>query len=731
MSFSFARSDNIWWYSVTTEELEPEQLKELIETTVAAKKEDLPSGKLATFGTLPSPPDANGKGGGALRWDGNVLTVTGIEVEHDSGQMPFQEALDRLNAAGIIAILHTTPSHTTAHPRWRIWLPFSKPLPPHMRARMVNRVNGLLGGILARESWTVSQCFYFGRVDGVSFEIAEGDGDEHIDEADELDPGLPFQPAPGQPGKGGMGGKLGAPDYANMSEAELKNEIETGRHYHGPAVELLKRWEYLGVAQTDAEVNLRAVFDAVPQQLRTRKWSAAWGSIPRWAATVYTRAAKKKGVFLQGLVTFIGDDPQMRGAVRRNNFTHTIEVCDPFPPLPGQALNVRRALRDPTDIIRTLLFVQQNGFPRATKGNVWDALIAVADDHAYHPVKDWLGGLEWDRTERVERLFLDYFPGELPCEEGPDLTDRDNRKTPRGKMLGYLKQIAKCFMVAAVARIYKPGCKVDTVVILVGPENYDKSKGIRALVPDPPWFTDDVSPNLIDRDTKESLTGKWIIELAEIPHIRRDNEKVKAFFSRQADRFRQAYGRATEDRERQCVFCGTSNDLQLTSETGNRRFWPAQVAKRVDVAAIERDREQLWAEAVHLYNKGFPWWLPPDIEAIANQRQADFLEEDTWVAHVGDWLDGHGAGDAVIDTRDNARLIAERKAARQRGFTTREVLAGLGFSNRPGDTNAAKKSDEARAVRALKLLRYRYDPHRTRRGGRRDRLWYPPEEKIE
>jgi predicted P-loop ATPase len=299
-------------------------------------------------------------------------------------------------------------------------------------------------------------------------------------------------------------------------------------------------------------------------------------------------------------------------------------------------------------------------------------------------------------------------------------------------MLGYLKRIATCFMVAAVARIRKPGCKVDTVVVLVGPENYDKSKGIRALVPDPAWFTDDISPNLIDRDTKESLTGKWLIELAEIPHIRRDNEKVKAFFSRTTDRFRVAYGRATEDRDRQCVFCGTSNDLQLTSETGNRRFWPVPIAKRVDVASIVRDREQLWAEAVHWYQKGFEWWLPPGIEAIASQRQADFLEEDTWVGHVGDWLDGHGAGDAIVaDTKENARLTAERKAARRFGFAVRELLEGLAFSLRPGDINAAKKSDEARAIRVLKLLRYRYDPHKTRRNGQRDRLWYPPEEQPE
>jgi predicted P-loop ATPase len=730
VGFLFARSDDISWFSLIFEELEIDQLKELIESTTAPVKEKLPLGKLAQFGTLPSPPDENGKGGGSLRHDANVRMVTGCEGDYDGEQMPIEEARDRLNQAGLVFVIHTTAGHAAQKPRWRVWLPFSRPLPPTARARMINRLNGVLGGDLARESWTLSQAFYIGRVDGVAFEIYVGDGDEYIDEADELDPGLGFQPAPGQPRqatKGSNGGKQAAPDYPNLTEPDLRVEIQSGRHYYGPSIELLKRWEYLGVTQADAEANLRAIFAAVPQDLRTRKWSQGQSSIPRWAADVYNRAAKKKGSFLHNLITFLGDDPRWRGGIRHNDFTYTIEVCDPFPPQLGQAMTAYRALRDPIDIIRTLLDVQQNGFPTASQKNVWDALIAVAHDHAYHPVRDWLTSLEWDGVARIERLFLDYFPGELPSEEEADRIDRDNRKTPRSRTLCYLRGIGKRFMVSGVARVFEPGCKVDTVVVLVGPEGYDKSTGLRALVPNPAWYTDDVSPNLIDRDTKESLTGKWILELAEMPHIRRDNEKFKAFLSRQADRFRQAYGRASEDRRRQGIFCGTSNDLQLTSETGNRRIWPARVNRKVKVAAIKRDCEQLWAEAAYWYRQGFEWWLPPEIEAIARQVQEDFLEEDTWVAAIGDWLDGCGPADIVgCDATTTAKLSAGRKKERQLGFALRELLDGLGFSRRSGDPNTAKKSDEARARRVLKLLGYRRDPHRTRRAGGQDRLWFPP-----
>ena len=144
---------------------------------------------------------------------------------------------------------------------------------------------------------------------------------------------------------------------------------------------------------------------------------------------------------------------------------------------------------------------------------------------------------------------------------------------------------------------------------------------MQALVPAPAWFSDDLSTALIDRDSKESLTGKWIVELAEFPHIRREVEKVKAFFSRQADRFRRAYDRANRDWPRQCAFIASTNELEFIDVTGNRRFWPIPLASPADIGAIERDREQLWAEAVDLYRQGFQWWLTPSLEAIAVKMQ--------------------------------------------------------------------------------------------------------------
>ena len=133
-------------------------LGKLILGTHATEKEKLPMLKLARFGFARTPK-------GSLRHDDNLLTVSGIEADYDGKTVPINEAIKRLQAEDVAFIAYTTPSYTVAEPRWRLLLPFSKERPKGERTRMMNRLNGLLGGILARESWTLSQSFFFGHVD--------------------------------------------------------------------------------------------------------------------------------------------------------------------------------------------------------------------------------------------------------------------------------------------------------------------------------------------------------------------------------------------------------------------------------------------------------------------------------------------------------------------------------------------------------------------------------------
>jgi len=552
---------------------------------------------------------------------------------------------------------------------------------------------------------------FVGRVDGVAFDIAVGVGTKHIDEADNLDRiAMPFQAPAGHTKKSG---KQPPPDYGLLSDDDLEDLIVTGAHRFGPSCELLRRWAYQEVPEDDAERELRVIFDKVPQNQRTGGWAKDYGSIDRWVQHVFDKVSKQRGTFLAKLVAYLGEDQRWRGAIRRNDFSRRIEVCEPFPPYPGQVFSAYRPLVDPDDVLETLLDAQANGFPSAGIGNIRHALVTVVKRAGYHPVKKWLDELVWDGVHRLNRLFLEYFPCAVP-EDQPD----------RDEHTAYYEAIAVCFGIGAVARIMRPGCKVDTLPIVIGQQSWGKSRGAAALVPDRAWFSDDVSTMLIDRDTKESLVGKWILELAEFPHIRKEIEKVKAFFSRQVDRYRQAYGYFSSDWERQCAFIGTTNDLEFIDPSGNRRFWPCALDGRVDVEAIELDRAQIWAEAMHYYREGRSWWLTAKLEDIASGIQAAYGEEDLLDAEVNKWLAAHRPDRP--DPRRPGRMACDP-------FTTVEVVCGIGYAVQPNATNVlghsvtvASKTDQMRVAAILKRLGYVRDRHKRTVNGRRDRFWGRP-----
>ena len=154
-------------------------------------------------------------------------------------------------------------------------------------------------------------------------------------------------------------------------------------------------------------------------------------------------------------------------------------------------------------------------------------------------------------------------------------------------------------------------------------------------------------------------------------------------------------------------FCASTNDLEFVVMTGNRRLWPIPLAAEVDVAAIERDRDQLWAEAVHRYRRGFPWWLTPEVENTAAEVQDAYVEFDGFDEKILEFL----------DINYPANTEGER-----RPFTLPEVAEGIGFSYRPSDVNFISKADEMRIARRLRRLGFHPDPHRSRSTGRA-RFW--------
>jgi predicted P-loop ATPase len=264
----------------------------------------------------------------------------------------------------------------------------------------------------------------------------------------------------------------------------------------------------------------------------------------------------------------------------------------------------------------------------------------------------------------------------------------------------YLGSISACFMIGAVARAMDPGCKHDHVPVIVGRDQGTlKSTAIRALCPDPSWFTDNIPHDLDDKDTKESLGGKWIIELSEIPQLRRDVEPLKAFISSRVDRYRAAYGRVTQDHPLQSVFIGTSNDLEFADTTGNRRFWPFISEGDIDVSIIIAERDQFWAEAVHLYHQGVKWWLDDDVEEIAEERQADFAASDVWDDLIREWC----------AKRSNEPFTMDLLFAKDTGIVPFR------------DTVMTQRADQMRAAGCLKRLVWRQS--RCTLNGKRAMWW--------
>lgn len=241
------------------------------------------------------------------------------------------------------------------------------------------------------------------------------------------------------------------------------------------------------------------------------------------------------------------------------------------------------------------------------------AVLSAAQRNVFHPVRDYLSRLSWDGTPRV----LDWAVRYLGASDAGDVG------------LYNLKAASK-WLISAVARVMRPGCKADNVLILEGPQGRLKSSALAALAGD--WFMD--TPfNLHDKDRFVHIQGKWIIELAELDGFSRaESSAAKAFFSSPRDRYTPKYIAHAIDVERQCVFAGTVNlGTYLHDKTGNRRYWPVRVGK-IDLEGLRNDRDQLWAEATKLHADGVRWWVEPDEAPLFAAEQdaretPDALEE--------------------------------------------------------------------------------------------------------
>ncbi len=332
----------------------------------------------------------------------------------------------------------------------------------------------------------------------------------------------------------------------------------------------------------------------------------------------------------ENALTVLRSHPEWQGVLAHNLFRMKRMLLGP---IPGEHDGGYPRSFNDLDYVAAQAWFNRAGFRTASKDVVVDAMHKIASENSFDPLEDYLNELEWDKVQRLNRWLSTY------C--GAEESD-------------YTAEIGLRWCISAVARGLHPGCKADHMIVFEGSQGARKSTALATLA-GPNWFSDSLPP-MQTKDASSFLSGRWIIEVAELEAMRRDVDAVKAFISRQVETYRPAYGREEVTEPRRCVFAGTTNkDDWQRDETGGRRFWPVKVGE-INISALERDRDQLWAEAVTLYKNGERWWLEGDVVSAALAAAGERRPEDPWRTDIATIIDG----------------LPE--------VTTKYVLAGLGFA---------------------------------------------------
>jgi hypothetical protein len=290
-----------------------------------------------------------------------------------------------------------------------------------------------------------------------------------------------------------------------------------------------------------------------------------------------------------------------------------------------------------------------------------DALLGVAHARRFNPVKTYLNSLKWDGVSRIARV-LEEVLGIV------DPTALDHA-------------MIRSWFISAVARPMRPGCKVDTALVLVGPQGAFKSTFFRVLTE--PWFSDSYM-DITNKDSLMQLASAWIYEWPEIEAVTNSRQAgdIKKFITSQFDTFRSPFARAVRQVPRTGLIVGTTNeDRFLNDDTGSRRFWILHVRRTIRSDRLKHWRDQLWAEAMAALGKDEPWWLDKTGEIEREQRAEEFSIIDPWDERVANWLVHHDEKEyTAVQIMSDALSLPTREQHSGASRRVGRIMRKLGFT---------------------------------------------------
>lgn len=395
-----------------------------------------------------------------------------------------------------------------------------------------------------------------------------------------------------------------------------------------------------------AGVELRTASDTAPAtaasgeapQSQVGRW-LSWGLDRNGNGLPYTN--------LNNAVRVLEADPNLKSLCWYDEFLQRVLTNDP-----------PREWSDADDINLTLYMQREIGLTKIGLDQVRNAVVVIAHRDTRNCVRDWMNSLTWDETPRIDHFFVDVFGAE----------DND-----------YVRAAGRNFWLSIAARVFKPGCKVDNMIVLEGAQGLGKSQALGIIGAE--WFGEQHESATNAKAFAEVLQGKLVIEISEMDAFdRAEVKRVKGVVSSASDRYRDAYGRHAKDHPRQGVMIGTTNkDDWNRDETGARRFWPIRCSGLVRLDVLAENRAMLFAEAVAAFKAGGSWWEMP-AERTGQEQRARY-DADPWIGQVGDYVS------MLRETSTNEILIgclhySVREITRLEQMRVASCLRVLGWTNK-------------------------------------------------